>query len=636
VLSIGKLSAGQASYYLDSVEARVDAVTSIGGGLEDYYVGSGEARGVWVGSGAAALGLGGEVDGDALRRVLAGCDPSRGEPLRSSSSPVRVAGFDLTFSAPKSVSVVFGITDERVRAQVRLAHDRAVGEALAYLERSAAAVRRGHGGVRLEQADGLVAAAFRHRTSRAGDPQLHTHVVVANIGRGPDGRWSALDGRQLYAHARAASFLYQAVLRSELTRELGLEWRSTQRGIAELAGVPKRVREAFSRRRVEIDAALEMHGTSGARAAEAAALATRRAKRHDINPTMLVGGWRSRAAEVGFAREDLERLLGRARVRSARPDWHAILDELAGPMGLTRRSSTFTHRDVVQALCEAVRPDVAIDAESIAAAADAFLASSRVVPLIPSAPDASEAFRRRDGRLMPVQREQIAYSTHELLQREQELIARVRGSQGARRGMAPTSEVKNAIRRHPTLSGEQQRMVERLCLEGDGVSVVVGKAGTGKTFALVAAREAWQAAGHPVLAWRSLGVPLGSSSTTRASRRPASPLCWASSASTARERCRPTASSSSMRPAWSPPASSHDSSRRPTRSRASSCSSATTANCPSSRPAARSVVWSTADWRSNSQRTTGKSTPGSAPPSSTCARVDRNAPCPPTRLTGGF
>ncbi len=91
-------------------------------------------------------------------------------------------------------------------------------EAVGYLERSAAAVRRGHGGLRVERADGLLAAGFRHRTSRVWDPQLHTHVLVANLGRGPDGRWSALDGRQLYAHARAASFVYQAVLRSELTR----------------------------------------------------------------------------------------------------------------------------------------------------------------------------------------------------------------------------------------------------------------------------------------------------------------------------------------------------------------------------------------------------------------------------------
>jgi len=143
---------------------------------------------------------------------------------------------------------------------VRHAHDRAVLEAVGYLERSAAAVRRGHGSTRVEGAEGLIAAAFRHRTSRAGDPQLHSHVLVANLGRGPDGRWSALDGRRLYADARAASFIYQAVLRSELTRSLGLEWLPVHKGIAELAGVPKPVLRPFSRRRAEIEAALAQHG----------------------------------------------------------------------------------------------------------------------------------------------------------------------------------------------------------------------------------------------------------------------------------------------------------------------------------------------------------------------------------------
>src|SRR5215203_4790245 len=132
--------------------------------------------------------------------------------------------------------------------------------------------RRGHGGAMVEEASGLIAAAFRHRTSRAGDPQLHTHVLVANLGRGADGRWSALDGRRLYAQARAASFVYQAVLRGELTRTLGVEWSPVRKGIAEVVGVRRRVLIGFSRRRAEIEAALEQRGTSGARAAEAAAL----------------------------------------------------------------------------------------------------------------------------------------------------------------------------------------------------------------------------------------------------------------------------------------------------------------------------------------------------------------------------
>jgi conjugative relaxase-like TrwC/TraI family protein len=184
---------------------RVDAIESIGDGLEEYYAGGAEARGIWIGIGGASLGLSGPVDGEALRRVLAGLDPHDASPLRSSSSPVKVAGFDLTFSAPKSVGVLFGIGGREVPAAVRAAHDRAVLEAVGYLERSAAAVRRGHGGAEVLPAAGLVAAAFRHRTSRAGDPQLHTHVLAANLGRGPDGHWSALDGRRLYAHARAAS-----------------------------------------------------------------------------------------------------------------------------------------------------------------------------------------------------------------------------------------------------------------------------------------------------------------------------------------------------------------------------------------------------------------------------------------------
>ena len=264
MLSIGKLAAGQARYYLDQAEGRVDAVESIGDGVEEYYAGGSEARGEWIGAGARQLGL----RRGRRREHCAGSSPGSTRrtrsPLRDSSSAVRVAGFDLTFSAPEERERDLRVGDRELRAAVRSAHDRAVREAFGYLERTAAAVRRGHGGARVEPADGLVAAAFRHRTSRAGDPQLHTHVLVANLGRGPDGRWSALDGRRLYAHARAASFVYQAVLRCELTRSLGLEWMPVRNGIAELAGVPKPVLRAFSRRRAEIEAALAERGTSGA------------------------------------------------------------------------------------------------------------------------------------------------------------------------------------------------------------------------------------------------------------------------------------------------------------------------------------------------------------------------------------
>jgi hypothetical protein len=135
VLSISKLTSGDARYYVDQAGERVDAAESIGDGVEEYYTGpSTEARGQWLGAGARELGLHGDVGGEQLRRVLDGLDGD-GRLLRDSSSQVRVAGYDLTFSAPKSVSVLFGLGEPEVREAVRRAHDRAVLVAMGHVER---------------------------------------------------------------------------------------------------------------------------------------------------------------------------------------------------------------------------------------------------------------------------------------------------------------------------------------------------------------------------------------------------------------------------------------------------------------------------------------------------------------------
>jgi conjugative relaxase-like TrwC/TraI family protein len=502
VLSISKLGAGQAKYYVDQARGRVDLVESVGDAIEEYYVGGLEARGEWFGAAARQLGLTGLVDGDTLRRVLAG-EGHDGFPLRGPSSVVTRPGYDLTFSAPKSVSVVLGLGDAAIQHAVRTAHDRAVRQALGHLERTAAAVRRGHGGVRIEPASGLVAAAFRHRTSRSGDPQLHTHVLVANLGCGPDGRWSALDGRRIYAQARTASFIYQAVLRSELSRELGVKWLTVRDGIAEIAGVPKPVLKAFSRRRADIEAALARQGTSGPRAAEAAALATRQAKDRRTDMAALNREWQARSAALGFGRDDLAQTLGRReRARGIEPlALERLFDALASPSGLTRRRSTFGRRDVIQALCERLPCDAAGDARAIEALADRFLASSRVVLLLPAdgARASNVTFRPRDGRVLPIARDDELYSTPELLGVERRIVDTAMRSREVGAGVAGESALEGAVAARSSLSDEQRAMVERLCRSGDRVTVVAGKAGTGKTYALAAAREAWQASGHPVL-----------------------------------------------------------------------------------------------------------------------------------------
>ncbi len=308
MMSIGKLAGGPGAgrYYIDQVAQ----------GREDYYAGEGEAAGVWIGTGAAWLGLTGEVGEEGLTRLLEGRDPASGLLLRQARSSSPVAGFDLTFRAPKSVSVVFGVAEPDVARRVIRAHEQAVGQALGYLEREACWTRRGAGGVIRLPGRGFVAAAFRHRSSRAGDPLLHTHVVVANATQAADGRWTALDGRELYRHAKTAGYLYQAVLRAELSRELGLRWQPVEHGTADLEGVPRRVIEHFSQRRAEILELMASRGETSARAAQVATLETRRGKDYGVPVERLREQWRARAAEHGLDRAALNRVL---RPRPAAP-----------------------------------------------------------------------------------------------------------------------------------------------------------------------------------------------------------------------------------------------------------------------------------------------------------------------------
>ena len=212
VLSVAKLRVGQEAYQLSGVAQSLD----------DYYTGAGEAAGRWIGAGAERLGLAGEVAPDDLRAVLAGMAPGsggltpNGETIRP--HPRRVPGFDLTFKTPKSVSVLYAVSDDpRVQGAIIEAGETAVREALGWLEREAVHVRRGTGNeafltdlaardpdaaaaarIRTLPGQGVVAATFRHRTSRAGDPLLHWHTLVANLVEGPDGRWSAFVHPDLY------------------------------------------------------------------------------------------------------------------------------------------------------------------------------------------------------------------------------------------------------------------------------------------------------------------------------------------------------------------------------------------------------------------------------------------------------
>src|SRR3954451_18110713 len=237
MLSIGKLGRGQETYYLGKVAE----------GAEDYYSGEGEAEGYWLGDAPEELGLQGKVEPDQLVAMLTGGDPASGEPLGLRHvQGGAVPGFDLTFSAPKSVSLTWALGGHPVATEIKAAHAEAVQAGLDYLQQTACWTRRGAGGHEFVQGNGFLAAGYVHRSSRAGDPQLHTHVLVANATQGPDGRWTRLYHPVIYEHATAASYVYQAPLRDELTRRLGVRWREVVNGLSEIEGFSPEQLRAFS------------------------------------------------------------------------------------------------------------------------------------------------------------------------------------------------------------------------------------------------------------------------------------------------------------------------------------------------------------------------------------------------------
>jgi conjugative relaxase-like TrwC/TraI family protein len=213
-----------------------------------YYLDGDEPPGQWLGLGAEALGLAGEVDDDHFLALMDGRDPIDGEQLGTSHHERTVRGFDVTCSAPKSVSVLFAIGDERVRNEVLDAHDAAVAAAFGWIEDHAHCRYRVDGEVWTVDADGLIAAAFRQHTSRAHDPQVHTHLVIVNRVMAPDGRWLALDARTLKHDQRTVWALYAAGLRAELTSRLDVGWHDVENGQAEMADAPEEVLDAFSQR----------------------------------------------------------------------------------------------------------------------------------------------------------------------------------------------------------------------------------------------------------------------------------------------------------------------------------------------------------------------------------------------------
>src|SRR5205807_6530721 len=284
----------------------------------------------------------------------------------------------------------------------------------AYLEDHAAFTRRGKAGIMQVDTDGLVAAGFVHRTSRAADPQLHCHVLVSNkVWARDDQRWLSLDGRELYASQKAAGMLYKAALRAELTRGLGVDWTEADaNGIAEIRGVPRELTERWSRRREEVEAegrrivaqqeaalGRSLSSAERAQAYQRAAYRTRAPKVTGEESTeSLRARWAAEARAWGQGPERwLDRVLDRTYTLSGPPDMERALE--AARARLEESAATWGRAQAVEVLSTLVTGADAEDARrAIEAAATALLDHAQVVSLAgPFPADTPPSLGRADG-----------------------------------------------------------------------------------------------------------------------------------------------------------------------------------------------------------------------------------------------
>ena len=332
-------------------------IHGVGRAGADYYL-SDDARelpapgvgGCWTGAAAARLGLEGAIGPAEFRALFLGTHPRSGRPIGSGRTAV--AAFDLTFSAPKSASVLFALGGPDAARRIVAVHDDAVHAALAYLEQHGASAARRAGPERTVIATtGVIAGTFTHGVNRNGDPHLHSHAVMLNLVHGVDGRWSACDSRGISAHREAASAVYEAHLRAGISAEWGVRWTGGPGRRPEIEGIGAALLGEFSSRRADIRRHMHEVGAHSAHGARVAWAVTRPAKGPGTPYGELAREWARRARAVGGRRGLVPGLPGPPEEREA---GRRLLDEhrFAGVICLTPHGGA-RRRDVVTAFSAA-------------------------------------------------------------------------------------------------------------------------------------------------------------------------------------------------------------------------------------------------------------------------------------------
>ncbi|QDV43906.1 Multifunctional conjugation protein TraI [Stieleria neptunia] len=457
----------------------------------DYYSEDGSRPGVYFGAGARKLGLEGEeVSPETFKNLLEGLSPDGKERLvqqRKKGQIKRRAGFDLTFSMSKSYSLAWSQADRETRTELDRRARSALNRTLEFIEEMFGKTRRGKDGVRVEDGK-LTFAVFSHDTARGipgevPDVNRHFHAVLANVAMREDGSSGAVDARPLF-HRRSKMML-GAMFRAELSKELESMGLGTHRAERdgkkaswfELDCVPESLIQASSKRRGEIQKWLRDRGLTGAKAAELAALRTREGK-EKWSQEELFTAWRELAKEHGFTREVLDSAIGQAREfvqgRELESSVNAALESLM------KSKARFTEIELLESAAVEVQCR-GLGINEIRSGVEALLTTS------------NEIVRLEDD-----QSGARTFTTREMLELEKRMIGcaqRLNGKHG--HAVAPEF-VTDILNDYQTLREEQCEAV-RFMLSDSDIACVNGVAGSGKTFMLGVARQAWETAGYQVL-----------------------------------------------------------------------------------------------------------------------------------------
>ncbi len=485
MLSMSKIKSADASaahYYAEEIR------------IEDYYLKGQDSPGQW--HGAADLGLSGHVTLEQLQNLMAGKHPETGVSLvgrGGSGQRDRNPGWDMTFSAPKSVSILYAMSDEGMREKIRQAHHNAVGKAMAQaeadcLENAARTVSK-KGGRRVDgtmAVEGLVWGEFFHRTSRELDPQMHSHCVVPNIARRVDGKWCAPNLKQVFREKIGLGAIYRAELGQGI-RTLGFEIEE-DRQFFRIKGVPTDLERELSKRRQQIEKRMLSEGLTGGKDASRVALTTRKAKKL-IDEKALFSAWQSIGHEYGLTPDTVKEISSQSKEPGLAIDQQARQEIVRKTLAeLSQGTSTFTEEQAKAKFAE--KAQLVMTAEQIRDSyKDLF-----------DSPDLLRLARDREG--------QMRYTTRNLRQTEEMALGiadRLTKTQdaGLSKEMIETRlkefEADKSRVAGKTISlSSDQRDAAAHALGAGRIKVVAGMAGAGKTFSMEAVARAMEKEGYRV------------------------------------------------------------------------------------------------------------------------------------------